>query len=225
MVELTNPAAQDYLKTIYLIGQTAPQRRILTSEIADRLSLRPASVTGMLGRLATEGLVDYKKRYGVRLTPEGERIALAMVRRHRLIETFLVEKLGYSWDEVHDEAERLEHAVTAAFCQRVAEILNHPTTDPHGAPIPGIELERPVVTHTRLNSLKPGDRAKIARLSDRDPQLLQDAADYGLRPGAIVEVMVGPELRLRLEGSESIQKIEKSLGEIVYVSYLEPQQG
>lgn len=217
MSKLNHQTSQDYLKTIYLLGQAEPSRRIQTGEIATRLGLRAASVTGMLGRLAADGMVDYEKRRGVTLTAAGEKIALEMVRRHRLIETFLFEKLGYRWDELHEEAERLEHAVTAPFCRRLDDILGYPTRDPHGAPIPNPDLDRPIVTATSLSVLEPGSRAIIMRLSDRDGALLKAAAAQHLFPGTFVEIQADSPVTLLRRGENHPQIIAPSLGKIIYV--------
>ncbi|MDJ0757115.1 MAG: metal-dependent transcriptional regulator [Ardenticatenaceae bacterium] len=220
MARLKNISSEDYLKAIYLLGQSKPSGRILTKEIADKLRIRPASVTGMLNRLAEAGFVDYRKRQGVYLTDAGEKIALTMIRRHRLIETFLYEKLGYTWEEVHEEAERLEHAVTAAFCERLEEILGFPQTDPHGDPIPTAALERPPVNNTPLSACLVGDRGVIDRVADGDPDLLQKADFYGLRPGTNFELVAGPPLTLYLPKINITQTIDPAIGTKIYVKLL-----
>ena len=139
-----SPAVEDYLRAIYqLSDQSEPvDARVTTSRLAERLDVRPASVTAMLQKLAaaTPALVDYHKSHGARLTAEGERAALGVVRNHRLLELFLHEKLGFRWDEVHDEADRLEHAISETTADRIAEALGHPVRDPHGHAIPDGDL-------------------------------------------------------------------------------------
>ena len=127
-------AQEDYLKQIFLLEEDGS--RVATQALAGRLGVRPASVTEMVGRLAHLGLVEHARYQGVSLTPIGRRIALEMLRHHRLLETYLVRELGYDWDEVHDEAERLEHVISERFERRIAEAMGHPTRDPHGDPIP-----------------------------------------------------------------------------------------
>ena len=135
--ETLTRSVEDYLKAIYRLS---PQGRAAsTSEIAQRLELSPASVSGMVKRLSEQGLLEHVPYKGVQLTPEGRRAALRMLRRHRLIEAYLVAFLGYTWDTVHDEAERLEHAVSDTLVDRMAAVLGHPTVDPHGDPIPTSE--------------------------------------------------------------------------------------
>src|SRR5690606_1668034 len=141
---LATQATEDYVKAIYELCRS--EERATTGRIADMLEVTPASVTGMLKKLSSQEppLVQYRPHQGVWLTAEGERLALEMIRQHRLLECFLHEALGYSWDEVHDEAERLEHAVSEALTERIAQWLEHPAFDPHGDPIPTRDLELPV---------------------------------------------------------------------------------
>lgn len=143
MPDRLSQAAEDYMKTIYDITRTRP--RALTNEIAERMGVTPASATGMVQKLAgaQPRLVDYRKHRGVALTPEGERAALEVIRHHRLLETYLREKLGYTPDEVHDEADRLEHVISEDLEERIARALDDPTVDPHGEPIPDRGLRMP----------------------------------------------------------------------------------
>lgn len=183
-------AMQDYLKIIYEETAGIPGERATTSAIADRMGIRPASVTGMLQRLAGEGLIDYRKHHGARLTGAGLEAALRVIRHHRLIETFLHKKLGFSWDEVHDEADRLEHFISTAVTQRMADLLGNPRRDPHGDPIPTRHLEVPDRVRKRLVDLSPGDKGTIARLSDHNPVLLQQAAALGVTPSVMLHVII-----------------------------------
>jgi DtxR family Mn-dependent transcriptional regulator len=185
------PAVQDYLRAIYLLARRAPDGgRVTTSQLAERLGVRPASVTAMLQKMAVApALVDYHKSHGVRLTTDGERAALHVVRCHRLLELFLHEKLGFGWDEVHEEADRLEHAVSGALADRLAEALGHPTRDPHGHAIPAADLSvnRPMTMP--LSQLTVGQMAQVQSVPDEDPVLLRHLDLIGLRPGASVQVI------------------------------------
>jgi DtxR family Mn-dependent transcriptional regulator len=184
-----SPASQDYLKTIYELSER--YGRASTSQIADQLAIKPASVTGMLQKMAQEEppLVTYKKHQGVTLTPEGEKAALEIVRHHRLIELFLHEVLGYSWDEVHDEAERLEHVISEDMERRMAAVLGNPKRDPHGHPIPTQELTIAAMTDIPMSDLRPGETAIVERVHDTDSELLRYLDSLDLRPGAVVKVV------------------------------------
>lgn len=140
---MPSPAVEDYLKTIYHLSRD--DAAASTSSIADRLGVSAGSVTGMLKRLAEQGLVEHERYYGTRLTTEGSEEAVRMIRRHRILELFLVEVLGYTWDRVHAEAERLEHAASDELIDRMAQVLGEPEWDPHGAPIPGVGDRKSVV--------------------------------------------------------------------------------
>lgn len=178
---------EDYIKAIYQLQQG--ESPVRTTSIAKALGVEPASVTGVIKRLAELNLVVYQRYKGVTLTPQGEKIALEVIRHHRLIELYLMEALGYSWDEVHEEAEELEHAVSPRFIERVAAALDHPATDPHGAPIPTKDGRIGPQTGRRLSELSTGERGAIARVDDDDPDLLRYLGDLGIRPGAEIEVL------------------------------------
>ena len=186
---LTAPA-EDYLKAIYDIERATPGESVATTELAQRLAIAPASVTGMVKRLADQGLIDHEPYRGVRLTGRGRLAALRTLRRHRVIEAYLAQALGYAWDRVHDEAERLEHAASDELVDRMASAIGEPTVDPHGAPIPtrdgGIAEE---LALRRLGDLREGERARVARVSDEDAQRLRYLGSLGIVPGAIVEVL------------------------------------
>ncbi len=160
-----------------------------TTELAERLGVAPASVTGMLKKLNGEGLVVHTRYAGVRLTPAGERVALEVMRHHRLIETFLAETLGVGWDEVHDEAHRLEHHISEALEERMAEALGHPTRDPHGGWIPPKEgpFEEPV--YPTLAVAEAGQRLVVRAVADEDAERLRYLASLGLRPDTQLEVV------------------------------------
>lgn len=195
-----SPQIQDYLKTIHLL-ESQPGGAS-TNAIAEALGVRPASVTGMLKKLAGMKLVRHTPYQGARLTPSGEKIALEVLRHHRLIELFLIEVLGYSWDEVHSEADRLEHFISEDFEDRLAAHLGHPAIDPHGDPIPTKDGTLASTGRVRLDELAPGGSARIVRIDDRDPARLRHAADLGLVPNARVTLLevdpFGGSLRLQV---------------------------
>ncbi len=183
---LTGPA-EDYLKVIYEIEQSGTPAG--TNDIATQLGVAPASVSGMLLRLARLGLVKVERYRGARLTPHGRQIALQLLRRHRIIESYLHTRLGFGWDDVHGEAERLEHAASAELVERMAEALGNPTADPHGAPIPtaaGRVDERRLST---IADLPLRATARVARMSDRDPAFLRYLAELGILPGTMVKII------------------------------------
>ena len=188
METILTQSTQDYLKHIFELSEKGSPAS--TNDLAARLGVKPASVTGMVKKLASAKppLVDYQKHQGVTLTPDGERAALEVVRHHRLLESWLVQSLGYSWDEVHEEACRLEHVISEDFEERIAAILGHPTHDPHGDPIPDSELVMPSEDALPLSSLRPTQVALIRRVNDEDPGLLRHLDELGLVPGARLTV-------------------------------------
>jgi DtxR family Mn-dependent transcriptional regulator len=200
----TSQAAEDYLKAIY--EMTRDGQRASTNHVAEWMSVAPASATGMIQKLAAEQppLVDYEKHHGVALTPIGERVALEVIRHHRLLETFLQEKLGYTWDEVHEEADRLEHVISEELEERISEVLGNPEYDPHGEPIPTREFHMPVHSSTLLSELQPGSQAVIQSIADPEADLLRYLASLGLTPGAHLTVLdVSPfddNLTIEIEG-------------------------
>ena len=184
----TTQSTQDYLKHIYELtdcGQPAS-----TNDLARELKVKPASVTGMIQKMAEEkpALVAYQKHQGVTLTPAGKKAALEVIRHHRLLETWLVQTLGYSWDEVHEEAERLEHAISEDLEARIAAALGHPTRDPHGELIPSADLTMPTDESTPLSALRPSQSATIKRVDAADPNLLRHLESLGLTPSVEIEV-------------------------------------
>jgi DtxR family Mn-dependent transcriptional regulator len=183
-------AVEDYLRAIFNLSGDKLGQRVTTSQLAERLAVRPASVTSMLQKLAaaTPALVDYHKSHGACLTLEGQQAALGVVRCHRLLELFLHEKLGFGWDEVHDEADRLEHAISAATVDRIAEALGHPTHDPHGHAIPDADLTLEPATGISLANCATGAAAAVRYVRDEDADLLRYLDAIGLRPGEPVVV-------------------------------------
>jgi DtxR family Mn-dependent transcriptional regulator len=187
--ESLTKAFEDYLKVIYDLSRRTG--RVGTNQIAERLNISPPSVTTMLQRMAANDppLVDYRKHQGAVLTPYGEQAALEVIRHHRLLESYLVARLGYSWDTVHEEACRLEHVISEDFEQRIDALLGHPQRDPHGEPIPTVELAMPQETLQPLSSLQPHQTAKVVRVSAHNPALLKHLNQLGLVPGAEVLVL------------------------------------
>jgi len=177
---------EDYLKAVYFL--TEREESASTSALAEVLDVQPASVTGMVKRLAECGYLEHARYRGVRLTQAGSREALRIIRRHRILETYLHTHLGYSWDDVHPEAERLEHAASDALIDRMAAILEHPSHDPHGAPIPTPSGEIEVPEFVTLNEVDLGVAVQIRAVQDDDPARLRYLETLGLVPGARLTV-------------------------------------
>lgn len=182
-------SVQDYLKAIYDLTQSGNSAN--TNQIAERIGLSPASVTVMVQRLARlePPLVVYQKHRGVQLTDEGRHEALRVIRRHRLIESFLLEKLGFPWEEVHAEADRLEHAASDKFVERLSTLLEHPDFDPHGDPIPDQDLNLPPSQTMPLSEVATGAVATVRRVHTSDSELLHYLGGLGVQPGATVRVL------------------------------------
>lgn len=193
-MKIITRSVQDYLKAIFeLVGESrlaGAAALANTTALARRLGLAPASVTGMLQRMAAEEppLVEYHKGQGVWLTAAGERKALEVIRHHRLLETYLVKMLGYTWDTVHEEACRLEHVISEELEDKIAEALGEPQRDPHGEPIPSRDLVLKADEAQPLGTLRPPSRAIVVRVKADDPGLLRHLTNLGLTPGAQVEV-------------------------------------
>ena len=177
----------DYLKAVWELAEGSGGSAS-TKDVAARLSVSSASVSNMFARLQEMGLVRYERYRGATLTERGREEALRLVRRHRLIETFLLEHLGYDWQEVHDEAERLEHAVSDGFTERLAELLGHPDHDPHGDPIPSAEGTLEVEESFALSQAVAGQRVRISKVSDEDAAMLDYFGDRNLVPGRRLRV-------------------------------------
>jgi len=188
MKQQVTTSVQDYLKQIYDL--TTSGTPASTNDIAHRLDIKPGSVTGMIQKLATAkpALVQYHKHQGVTLTAIGKKNALEVIRHHRLLETWLVQTLGYSWDEVHDEACRLEHVISEDFERRIAAALGNPTRDPHGDLIPTEDLTMPTDKSQPLSALRPTKKGMIVRVDGEDPAFLRHLESLGLIPGAHIEV-------------------------------------
>lgn len=204
MSEIITQSIQDYLKHIYELNEHGSSAS--TNDIATRLNIAPASVTGMLQKLACAKppLVVYKKHQGVTLTKNGAKAALEVIRHHRLLETFLVNTLGYSWDEVHCEADKLEHVISEDFEARMAKALGYPTRDPHGELIPTIDLIMPTDESCPLASLRIDETATVRRVSDDDPALLRHLREIGVVPEVKITVKNYSEfdgnLTIKVEG-------------------------
>ena len=180
---------QDYLKNIYELTENGEAAS--TTTLAKRLKISAPSVTGMVQKLASArpALVEYKKHQGVTLTREGKKAALEVIRHHRLLEAWLVQTLDYSWDEVHEEAERLEHVISEEFERRIAAALGHPLRDPHGELIPTADLKMPLEDSTPLSALRPKQKAKVKYVKHADAELLRHLESLGLVPGARIEII------------------------------------
>jgi DtxR family Mn-dependent transcriptional regulator len=181
-----SPSVEDYLKAIYDLSERGGAAS--TTAIAGALAVQPASVTGMVKRLAEAGLLEHVPYRGVRLTQGGVREALRVVRRHRILETYLCERLGYTWDDVHGEAERLEHAASDELIEKMAAALQFPRHDPHGAPIPTTAGDIESTDAATLADARPGDRVRIRAVRDEHSADLRSMAAEGLVPGVRVHV-------------------------------------
>ncbi len=181
-------AVQDYAKAIYALEQRGGDA-VSTNALAERLGVTPASASGMVKRLCELGLVEHRPYRGVTLTDGGRRVALEVMRHHRLLELYLVESLGVPWDRVHDEAEVLEHVLSDELEELIAIKLGDPTHDPHGDPIPTRELTIDEGPQLSLQALEPGASGRFARVSDSDPDMLRFLSDRGIRPGDTFEVV------------------------------------
>jgi len=197
-------AVEDYLKVIYDLGRSGGP--VTTSSIAGRLSVAPATVTGMVKKLATLNLVAHEHYRGVELTEAGRKIALEVIRHHRLVERYLVEAMGVPWDQVHAEAEKWEHVLSEEMERRMDDLLGNPTTDPHGSPIPTADLQMAEEDHPRLAELLAGQTATVAEVGDENAEMLRYFAQLGLFPQTRVEVLsvapFGGPLTLRIGSRE-----------------------
>ncbi len=212
-------SVEDYLKAIYGISEQGDAAS--TSGLADALDIQPASVTGMAKRLAEAGLVEHVPYKGVRLTALGTREALRVVRRHRIIETYLCQRLGYAWDDVHDEAERLEHAVSDRLIDRMAASLEFPRHDPHGAPIPTSHGEIEATDFATLADALPGAEVRVRAVADEDPERLRTMKAHGLTPGARLVVAASPATKetvsVQLAEGGTATDIELDLAQRIYI--------
>ena len=184
MLSLTE---ENYLKAIYHISDSGA-KAVLTNELAEAMTTKAASVTDMIKKLSVKELITYEKYYGVNLTVRGKTAALLVVRKHRLWETFLVQKLGFTWDEVHEVAEQLEHIHSARLINKLDEFLGFPKVDPHGDPIPDSKGKVKVVPQTGLHQVQQGFEGEILCVKDSDPNLLKFLDKIGAKPGKLIKV-------------------------------------
>ncbi len=217
-------AVEDYLKAIYEIQHEEGHERASTSTLAEKLGVARASVTGMLKKLAAwdPQLIVYERYRGVELTPAGEKIALEVIRHHRLVELYLTEALGFSWDEVDEQADRLEHVISEDLEDRIAAKLGHPRIDPHGSPIPDAEGNIPIREEVRLTHLEIGSQAHISRVSDDDPALLRYLEQLGLTLNSRVEVLErapfsGP-IHVRVVATGEVHALGRQVTDRVFIS-------
>ena len=214
-VELTRRSTftrsqQDYLKALYhLHGDSRP---VPTRDLAQRLGISSPSVSEMVTRLTAQGLVEHDRYRGQQLTREGRKVALELVRHHRLLEMFLVQVLGYSWDEVHEEAERLEHVISERMEQRIFELLGRPELDPHGHAIPTLAGKVRPVSERPLSECRAGERVIVQGVSDDDPQRLRELERRGLLPGTHVEVVAPSEYEGPIEVRMKGRRVSVPLG-------------
>ena len=210
-------AVEDYVKVVYAHTEWQPEP-ITTSVLASRLALAASSVTEMVKKLGAQGLVDHVPYGAVSLTTDGTALALRMLRRHRLIETWLVRHFGYGWDEVHDEAEVLEHALSDRLLDRIDEQLGYPTRDPHGDPIPSRDgrVEQPEAV--LLRAVAAGETVRIVRISDRDPQLLRHLEAEAVALDGVFTVVSTDPFVVRGEGAAGARTIAPESLDSVWVS-------
>ncbi len=204
----TTEAVEDYAKAIYALQRRAGGEPVTTNDLAARLRVTPASASSMVKKLAELGLVAHEPYRGVRLTDGGERLALEVLRHHRLLELYLAEHLGVPWDRVHEEAEALEHVISEDLEARIAAKLGNPTHDPHGDPIPSVDLEIDEGDTESLEALEVGARGRFVRVSDADPEMLRYLERRGIAIGSEVELVDrqpfdGP-LTLRIGGADQL---------------------
>jgi DtxR family Mn-dependent transcriptional regulator len=211
---------EDYLKALYLLR--GDERPVPTRELAQRLGISSPSVSEMVTRLTAQGLVEHDRYRGQQLTRDGRKIALELVRHHRLLEMFLVQVLGYSWDEVHEEAERLEHVISERMEQRIFDLLGRPELDPHGHAIPTLGGKVRAVSRRALDETRAGERLVVEGVSDEDSAKLRELERRGLLPGTRLDVLAESEfegpIEVRMRGHR--ESIPLGLARAIYVGRL-----
>jgi DtxR family Mn-dependent transcriptional regulator len=221
LLDQVSPAVQDYVKALYMLSSDSGDRPVPTTAVADRLGVSAASATKMLKRLAGLGLATHESYRGAALTPPGVRIALEVIRHHRLLETYLAEALGVPWDEVHQEAEVLEHVLSEGLEDRIAALLGDPSQDPHGHPIPAKDGSIPATSTRSLWDCADGETACVGRVSDHEPRALRYLGDAGVRPGVVVTVVergpIGGPLFVRVGSAKDVIALSKELSEVIWV--------
>ena len=224
--ETFSPSVQDYAKAVFALQDRAGAA-VSTNDLAERLGVTPGSASGMVRKLADQGLLEHVPYRGVRLTASGRRLALRVIRRHRLIELFLAEALEMPWDRVHAEAEVLEHALSEELEHLIAERLGHPEVDPHGDPIPSADFQLSGPDTISLAELPEGVRARFVRVSDSDPEKLRYLARQEIALGAVVEVTgrepFGGPLQVSHEGKS--HALGEQLARAMRVAVIAPEAG
>jgi DtxR family Mn-dependent transcriptional regulator len=221
LLSRVSPAVQDYVKALYMLSSDGGDKLVPTTAVAERLGVSAASATKMLKRLAGLGLATHESYRGGALTAPGVRIALEVIRHHRLLETYLAEALGVPWDEVHEEAEVLEHVLSEGLEDRIAALLGDPSRDPHGHPIPAKDGSIATTADKTLWDCADGESAQVGRVSDHEPSVLRYLGDVGIRPGTRVEIVergpVGGPLFVRVGSNTDVTALSKELSEGVWV--------
>ena len=212
---------ENYLKAIYKLAEAAPGAEVSTNGIAEELRTRPASVTDMLRRLGEKGLLHYQRYRGVSLTPEGRQLALLTIRKHRLWEVFLVQKLGFNWDEVHEVAEQMEHIHSPLLVRRLDEFLGFPRLDPHGDPIPTEDGAMPLPQNRLVADLMPGDQGRLMAVKNTSAAFLQYLDKVGLKLGSHIEVLDKIEFDNSLEiktNKKAVLMLSPEVGRNLFVA-------
>lgn len=211
---------ENYIKAIYFLQES--EGKVSTSLLSDRLQVSPASATDMLKRLAEDGIINHERYKGAELTNKGSKLALKIIRRHRLWELFLAKVLKFEWHELHDEAERLEHSTSDALEQKLAEFLGNPTVDPHGHDIPQANGDIVVNEYPALTDAKQGDSVVVRRVNDDSAQVLKYAADMGITLNEKIEVKEKIEFdgSLRIEVSGRQQFVSEKLASCIFVEHI-----
>lgn len=216
-----SPSTQNYVKTIWALGEWSDEP-VTATLVAERIGLKLSTVSDAVRKLTEQGLVDHSRYGAIALTETGRAHAVAMVRRHRLIETFLVRVLRYEWHQVHDEAEQLEHSVSDFLVDRIDEVLDHPVRDPHGDPIPAADGVLVTPQAARLSRFDAGTRVSVVRISDTDPALLSFFAEHGLGLDSELRIEAGPPfseaVHVYVDGSAEPLPLGRAATEAVWVS-------
>lgn len=211
-------SAEDYLKAIFKLQRAGA--RVTTNDIAKTLRVSAASVTNMVKKLAAARLLRHTNYQGVELTKSGEKVALEVIRHHRLLELYLLEAMGYSWDQVHDEAEKLEHHISEEFEEKMDRLLGHRKRDPHGDPIPSKDLTIEELNDSQMSDMQVGQRAVISRVSDENPEMLRYLSQLGMVPEAAIELLKKEPFKgpMCFRVGRKHQSVGHELARTIYVS-------
>ncbi len=208
--DVLGASGQNYLKVIFSLSET--METVTATRVAERLCISPAAVVKMAAKLQDMNLIRYNRKKGFRLTGAGRKIALEVIRHHRLLELYLKEALGFTWDRVHEEAERMEHVISEDFEDKIDVLLKHPSYDPHGDPIPAKDGTLPEVRYVPLSELEEGQCGEIGRVSDRDPEMLRYLGELEMYPGTMVVLVkrepFGGPIRIQLGKKEHAVGLE-----------------